>query len=177
MHSPSIQAEVPPVDNCCEKELFAFFGLVAYSAQVLEHSALNLALVLKLAKVGEIAKRDFYDIYENLTKHTFGRLITSAKKLIQISEDQERILKDAVDLRNHVTHHYFRERAEDFVSIAGQSEMKKEMQKFIARFKEADQLMTSLYQPLWNEYGVTEEYVDTQMEKLLSKAQERDRNA
>lgn len=51
------------------------------------------------------------------------------------------------------------------------------MQRFIAQFTEADHLLTSLYQPLWDKYGVTEEYIRTQMEALAKKAEESDQNA
>ena len=42
--------ETPEIDDCCEKEIYAFFGLAAYWAQILEHSALNLAIVLNLPR-------------------------------------------------------------------------------------------------------------------------------
>lgn len=176
MHTTSIQAEVPPIDGCCEKEIFAFFGLVAYTAQVLEHSALNLAIVLRLPAVNQITKQDFNKLYQQLTRKTFGGLISAARGLIQVSEEKEEILKSAVDLRNYITHHYFRDRAEDFVSLSGQHEMKREMQQFVARFTEADRVLTSLYQPLWDKYGVTEDYIQAQMEELAKQAKERDQN-
>lgn len=177
MQFTSIQAEVPPIDGCCDKEVFAFFGLVAYSAQVLEHAALNLALVLQLPAVDKITKQDFDKLYQHLTRKTFGQLISAAREVIEVSEDQEAVLKSAVDLRNYTTHRYFRDRAEDFVSVAGQNEMKREMQKFIAQLTEADHVLTGLYQPLWDKYGVTEEYIQDQMQTLARRAQERDDNA
>ena len=177
MHFTSIQADVPPIDDCCEKEVFAFFGLVAYSAQVLEHAALNLALVLRLPSVDQITKEDFDKLYQHFSRKTFGGLISAARGVVEVTERQEKVLKDAVDLRNYITHHYFRDRAEDFVSVAGQREMKGEIQQFIAQLTEADQVLTSLYQPLWDKYGVTEEYIQTQMQALARQAEERDKNA
>ena len=177
MHFTSIQSEVPPIEGCCEKEVFAFFGLVAYSAQVLEHAALNLALVLRLPAVDQMTKQDFDKLYQSLTRKTFGGLISSAREVVEITEQQEEALKGAVDLRNYITHHYFRDRAEDFVSVAGQKEMKEEMQEFVARLTEAEQVLTSLYQPLWDKYGVTDEHIQTQMQDLARQAEERDRNA
>ena len=177
MHFTSIQADVPPIDDCCEKEVFAFFGLVAYSAQVLEHAALNLALVLRLPSVDQITKEDFDKLYQHFSRKTFGGLISAAREVVEVTDRQEKVLKDAVDLRNYITHHYFRDRAEDFVSVAGQGEMKREMQQFITQLTEADQVLTSLYQPLWDKYGVTEEYIQTQMQALAREAEERDKNA
>ena len=177
MHTSAIQAEVPSIDGCCVKEVYAFFGLVAYSAQVLENGALNLAIVLRLPRVDQITKKDFDDLYQQLTQRTLGSLISAAKKVIEIPEDQENILKEAVTLRNYVTHHYFRDRADDFVSASGQEQMKREMQGFIATFTEADQVLASFYQPLWNKYGVTEEYIQEQTNLLAEQARERDKHA
>ena len=97
--------------------------------------------------------------------------------MVDVSDQQEAVLKDAVDLRNYTTHHYFRDREEDFVSVAGQKVMKREMQDFVAQLAEAEQVLTSLYQPLWDKYGVTEEYIEAQMQVLAKQAEERDKNA
>lgn len=59
--------EIPTIDNWCEKESFAFFGLAAYYAQVLEEAALNLAVVLRLTEVNLISQELFLDLYDSLS--------------------------------------------------------------------------------------------------------------
>jgi hypothetical protein len=71
--------EIPEIDNCCDKEPFAFFGLTAYYAQVLEEAALNLAVVLRLPEVNLISQELFLGLYDSLGRRTFGQLLKVAK--------------------------------------------------------------------------------------------------
>ena len=118
--------DIPAIDNCCTKEVYAFFGLAAYLSQVLEHSALNLAIVLKFHLASDITQEIFDEIYNNLSKKTFGHLLNSSKKSISISEEDLKYLNEALELRNILMHHYFRIHAENFVSEVGRLEQKRE---------------------------------------------------
>lgn len=168
-------SDIPEIDNCCDKETYAFYGLAAYLAQVLETGALNLAIVLKLPSVNLVTKDLFDEIYRDLTRKTFGQLLKQAKKLINISEEDRKFLDEALELRNMLVHHYFREHAEDFVSEVGRKEMKKELQLIISKFKKADQLLDSIYLPLWKEYGVDEKFIEGELSQLAEEAKDRDK--
>lgn len=98
--------EIPEIDNCCEKETYAFFGLAAYWAQVLEHSALNLAIVLNLPGASLMSQEIFDNVYSSLTKKTFGQLLKASKSVLNISEADESYLSEALELRNILIHHY-----------------------------------------------------------------------
>lgn len=128
-----MDAPIPEIDSCCEKEAYAFFGLAVYSAQVMEHGALNLAAVLRLPQINLISEELFDDVFESLSRRTFGQLLNAAKCVISLSPAQELILSEALELRNMLIHRYFSERYEDFVSASGQSEMKRELQGIIAK--------------------------------------------
>ncbi len=71
--------EIPEIDNCRDKEPFAFFGLAAYYAQVLEEAALNLAVVLQLPEVDLISQELFESLYESFGRRTFGQLLRVAR--------------------------------------------------------------------------------------------------
>lgn len=133
--------EIPEIDNCCDKETYAFFGLAAYWAQVLENGALNLAIVLKLPEIDLVTEKLFDELYYSLTKKTFGQLLNQAKKLIAISNEDQKFLDESLELRNILLHHFFRSHAEDFISEVGRYEMKKELQLIISKFKKADALL------------------------------------
>ena len=105
-----MNADIPEIDNCCEKEAFAFFGLAAYCAQVIEAGALNLAVVLRLPEVNLISRELFDETYESLGKRTFGQLLKAAKPLVTLSEADEKLLGEALELRNMLMHRYFSER-------------------------------------------------------------------
>jgi len=77
---------IPGIDNCCDKETYAFFGLASYAAQVMEHSALNLVLVLRLPEVDLCSKEIFDEINESLEKKTFGQILKLCKKEFNVSD-------------------------------------------------------------------------------------------
>jgi hypothetical protein len=169
--------EIPKIDNCCEKETYAFFGLAAYWAQVLEHSALNLAIVLSLPGVSLMSQEIFDNAYSTLTKKTFGQVLKSIKGNLNTPEADELYLSEALELRNILTHHYFRGHAENLVSVVGRQEIKKELQLIISKLKRADQILEGIYAPLWEKYGVTEEFINEHLEELRIKAEIRDKDA
>ena len=98
----------------------------------------------------------------------------AARAVVQISDADQRILDEALELRNILTHHYFREHAEDFVSEKGRGEMKKELQLVIEKFKKADQILVRLYGPLWQKYGVDDEFVERELAEIRARAKLRD---
>ena len=167
--------EIPEIDNCCDKEVFAFFGLAAYYAQVLEEAALNLAVVLRLPEVNLISQELFLDLYDSLGRRTYGQLLTVAKSNLDLSDENADFLGTTLDLRNLLIHNYFRERAEDFISEVGRREMKKELQTILSEFKKADEILTGLYLPLWEKYGVTEEFFQSKLLQMMEAAEHRDR--
>jgi len=172
-----MSTDVPEIDGCCEKEIYAFFGFAAYWAQLLEHSALNLAIVLNLPALDQVSQELFEDLYGDLTKKTFGHLLKSSKKVVTLTEEDEIFLNEALELRNILTHHFFREHAEDLVSEVGRREMMQELQLIASKFKRADAMLEAIYAPLWEKYGVTEDFVNAHLEELRVKAEQRDSNA
>lgn len=167
--------EIPGIDNCCDKEPFAFFGLTAYYAQVLEEAALNLAVVLRLPEVNLISQELFLDLYDSLGRRTFGQLLKVARLELNLSDEDVDFLGTALELRNMLVHRYFRERAEDFISEAGRQEMKRELQFILSEFKKADEIITGLYLSLWEKYGVNEELVNIEFAQMVEAAERRDR--
>ena len=165
---------IPSIDNCCDKETYAFFVLAAYHAQILEEAALNLAVVLRLPEVDLISQELHDDLYESLGRKTFGQLLKVAKLNLNLSDEEAMFLSQTLELRNMLTHRYFRERAEDFISEVGRQKMKKELQGILSEFSKADEILERLYLPLWEKYGVTEECVQREFERMIKRAELRD---
>ena len=162
--------EIPKIDNCCDKETYAFYGLAAYAAQVLEHSALNIAVALKLPEVNLVTQGLFDEIFENFGRKTFGQLLNIVKPHILISESEEIYLKESLELRNILIHHFFREHAENFISASGRIEMIHQLQAIISKLQKADELLEKIYLPLWEKFGVTESYIEAQLEEMKKRA-------
>lgn len=169
--------DIPQIDNCCDKEAYAFFGLAAYMAQVLEHGAINLALAASLPEVHLVTRQLFEKINTSLEKQTFGQLLTACKKAVNIPQATSERLTEALELRNMLAHRYFRERAEEFMSEAGRQHMKEELQVIIGKLHEADNLLEAIYLPILAKYGVTQEFMILEMAKMQERAKAADNGA
>ena len=154
---------VPPIEHCCDKEIYAFFGLAAYLAQVVEHGALSLAVILRISVPKRATRRVFDELYNSLSKRTLGRLLAACKKDLVLAEEDQKLLSKALDLRNRLTHHFFREHAINFAFAAGRETMMRELQEAISVLSDADDLLTRVYIPLGEKFGLTQNFIDQQL--------------
>jgi hypothetical protein len=166
--------EVPVPEDYSQKEMYAFFGLTAYWAQVAEYAALNLAVVLKLPEVRAVDQRLFEDVFNGLSKKTLGQLLKAARKSIEIDSKTETLLEEALELRNILTHEFFRAHAENIVSEAGRKFVMEQLCDIMRKFKKADKAIESLYLPLWEKYGVDEAFIEKELAAMKKRAEERD---
>ena len=98
------------------REVFARFGLAMFEAQCLER---QLALILAMKyRPGptEISRPEFDNILEGLFARTLGQLVREIGTLAELSDDDEKRLQEALIKRNWLAHHYFWERATEFLS-------------------------------------------------------------
>jgi len=173
----SAEFVIPAIENCCDKEAYAFAGLAFYWASVLEHGALNLAVVLALPEVNVLTQNEFEAIFEDLSRKTLGQLLKTAREVIKLSARDEEIIQRALSTRNELIHSFFRSHAEDFVSEQGRHEMKSKLSEMVLEMKEADFTIERLYTPLWEKYGVDDAFVERQMAELRAEAEKRDGSA
>ena len=114
------------------KEVYAHFGLSMYLAQVLEHGIVNTFIFLELIPKTK-GKWDVnrFDCYLNGEfGKTLGQLISKLRSLVTINADLEALLVSALEKRNWLAHHYFRERAAQFMSASGRDLMIQELQQY-----------------------------------------------
>ena len=166
--------DIPPIESGDEKEVYAFFGLAAYMAQVLERSAINFALILQLPEVDLVTRELYESSYETLERKTFGKLLRACEKEFELPNHAKEIMDDALKTRNHLIHSYFYEKSEDLISEKGRIEMMEELQGIIGKFQIADKLLESIYLPIYDNYGVSKEYLASEYEARLQRARDRD---
>lgn len=106
-----------------EKEVYAFFGLSAYHAQVLERALINYIAGDKLKKEEHISPKNFDQIFNALEEKTLGRLIGEIRHLIDALPGYEAIIKESLNNRNFLIHNFFWHYAEDFISEDGRRKM------------------------------------------------------
>jgi hypothetical protein len=146
------------------KTVYAKFGLALYLAQVLEHGLANALMCAELLprRAGEPVPRkqweaEFDAFMDQQFEQTLGRLIRDLSSATSVPTDLEGLLTDALKTRNFLTHHYFRERAESFMSRDGREKMIQELERAQRLFDAADERLTEIAKPLREKYGLSDE--------------------
>lgn len=170
----SMKLEVPSPDYDNPKEVWAFFGLTAYSANLIEQSLVNLAAVLKLPAVGLVTQDIFERTFQELDGKTLGQLLHAARKVADIPDDLDGLLRDVLDKRNSLIHSFFWDHSEELLSETGCHEMIDELREMIAFFVEVDLRLQEVYRPLWEKYGVNEEFIRKELDQAHERARTRD---
>jgi hypothetical protein len=162
------------------KNVYAHFGLAMYSAQVLEHGLANTMMCAELLprRAGKpVPKKAWeaeFDAFMNEQyQQTLGRLIRALKNATSVPPDLEGLLAAALEKRNYLTHQYFRERAEAFMSWQGREEMIEELRGAQKLFDDAEARLTAVERHLREKYGLTDESLRPGEEKYF-KSFERD---
>ena len=165
--------DIPEPEFDDPKEVYAFFGLAMYSANLLEASLINLAVALKLNKSKVISREVFEASFGEMESKTLGQLLKATQKLAPIPSELESVLESSLVKRNFLAHGFFRVNAEEFIHEAGQRAMIKELSSMIELFRQADDLLTPVYMALWKKYGVTEVFIQQELEGSYAQAEKR----
>ena len=88
-------------------------------------------------------------------------MVRDLKAVTSAPDRVELLFGKALTKRNWLAHHYFRERAEDFVSAAGRDHMIAELEEAQSLVREADAELDDVVKPLRIRYGYTDEELPT----------------
>jgi len=94
---------------------------------------------------------------------------------VNIDQNEESLLAQALGSRNALAHAFFWHHAEDFVSQAGQRAMTMELLRTIQRLRLADRFAEALVRTLSEVLGLSETWAQQKYFALLEEAQRRDR--
>ncbi|MBN1511377.1 MAG: hypothetical protein JXB13_05135 [Phycisphaerae bacterium] len=161
--------EIPEPDHYEPKEVYAFFGLAAYWAQVLEQGVVNLIVGLRVAGETVLTPKHVLDAYADEDRKTLGQLLNSLRSETTVSIDVEECLKRALQLRNHLTHQFFVEHDEAFLSDVGRRRMIDELRSITASFRDADKLVDPLWLGVWKRHGITQQLIERELESLQNR--------
>lgn len=157
------EIERPQPDYNDPKELYAFFGLAFYKANVLEHGVLNLAVALLAQGELEITVNDVKKLYESFDTKTFGHVLRVAKERYSFSKEFSLSLDQALAYRNHLAHGFFKKHDIDHMSASGRRRMIDELIDMWVHFAKVDKIMDEYWVSAWEEHGVTKEWIEKQM--------------
>lgn len=171
------EIDPPPEDDedgTDVKTTYAHFGLAYYQACVLEHQVVNMLAFSRLLEAEAEAKRLLNDPWDEHFKETLGRLV---RRFTQQAEGDQQLIDDlaeAVRLRNHLAHAFWRERAEDFCSDAGRADMIAFLEQARELFIRVDEQLTELSEAQRVRAGITQDLIDQHYQAMLARAEARD---
>jgi hypothetical protein len=153
------------------REVYAVFGMAMYQAQNLEKGLAILFAVFDDSKL--MTAWDYDARFAESFESTFGTLVAKFAELP--SPGHEQLLKQlekAVNDRNVLAHHYFWDRAAQFCSSEGRTEMIRELVEMGNCFESLDQELGQLARGIAQRRGLTKEVLKAQTaaetEALLS---------
>jgi hypothetical protein len=166
--------ELPEPEDFGPKEVFAFYGLAAYHAQVLEQELLIFPMILHRSGRSHLMQADLDGLFANLEKRTLGQLLREAAGMTRVPDDVAGQLEVALDRRNYLVHRFFEKHSEDFISERGRTEMIEELRELTALFQRTDAAVLAVREPLAENLGITRELADRLFKAMIARAAARD---
>ena len=130
----------------------------------MEHGLANALMFAELLprRAGKPVPRkeweaEFDAFMDQQFEQTLGRLIRGLRSATSVPADLEDLLTDALNTRNLLTHHFFRERAELFMSRDGREKMIQELEHAQKLFDATDERLIAVAKPLREKYGLSDE--------------------
>ncbi len=155
------------------REVYARFGLAVYQAQCLEHGLVNALVFLdlipnkrRIAKSASEWAALVDSFMEARFELTLGKMIRALKDITVVPAELRDQLANALSKRNWLAHHYFRERAETFLTQSGRLAMVAELETMQAMFSQADDALDAAVRPARERVGLTDEVLAKTYAKL-----------
>jgi hypothetical protein len=164
------EPEIPTPDYEDAKELWAFFGLTFYNAQVMEQGLVNLAVGLYAARDPRITLDTVQGLFSTMDSKTFGSVLRAAREVVSIPSGLDADLSQALDVRNRLAHRFFVEHDADLLSDASRRRMIDELRGYLLFFKRVDPELDKLWHAAWAKLGVTETIIQEAFRQLKSDA-------
>ncbi|MFY0690281.1 MAG: hypothetical protein JXQ90_24160 [Cyclobacteriaceae bacterium] len=156
------------------KQVYAYFGLAIYFAQVLEQHAINMIVIRKIFKqklTSQTAINELWDNYEG-SKKTFGGLVNEINQLYELSDDHKIKLNQFRDKRNFIAHDYFKFNVDIFYNEKGKIRMVQDFIGFREEAQEMDSILTNYFEKYKEILGLTKDRIDELMSELINKSKE-----
>ncbi|AXE23544.1 hypothetical protein C0216_08780 [Streptomyces globosus] len=159
--------------------MYATYGAAVYFASCLEYGLINVlaaAEVLKAKKAGKTIADDPWNRRIQDKKLTLGVLITQVKNggHLSVAPGLQKELYDALEGRNNLAHHFWRERSDDAISVKGQQVLIAELEGHRKMFDAANKRVEAeVAEPMLVQLGITPDQQSQMYNQMLRKAKEK----
>ncbi|WP_242824881.1 MULTISPECIES: hypothetical protein [unclassified Dehalobacter] len=156
-------------ENEHSKELYAYFGLAVFHAQVLEHQLVNMIVLMKSLQEEKITSNYIEALFSRKLSNTMGQLINEIKQMFNLEDDEIMQLKTILEKRNFIIHDYFKERISLAYSKDGRDSMIIELIDFIEQANKIDKKLERYTDDMSAKLGITKELLTAQIAKMVAK--------
>jgi len=105
------------------RDFYANFGLTVYAAQCLEIGALNLLLCLKKMDAPFSPPEDLKALEQQLRRKTLGSFLRQISDDLDLDENSQSLLLQALRDRNYLLHHFVTEHAAEVMILEGRAKI------------------------------------------------------
>jgi hypothetical protein len=109
---------------------------------------------------------EFDAFVEKQFAKTMGNIIREVEKLPEITPELRTRISDAKKRRDFLTHHYWRERSEEFITRRGRAAMRVELEDDANMFHQLDLDVSAALSPTLKRLGIKEEWLEAHFEKI-----------
>jgi hypothetical protein len=166
--------DIPEPESDEPREVFAFFGLASYAAQVLEAELVNLIVATHLIERIPDTADDVEQLFSQHFALTLGRLLRVTSSRLNLPPDCEVLIRQALDARNRLVHRFYGEHSENLLSAVGRLEMMCELREMTVLFRRADAASMQISSQLFASVGVTPETTALELSSMVDTARRRD---
>ena len=152
------------------KLVFAHAGAALYHAQCFEEAVSGFILAVTVSKKAVPTVAAFDALDQVLRAKTLGGLLKEARKHLRVSTAVEKQINLALDHRNQMAHHFFKDHAEAFFSESGRDRMIAKLEEYQSFFISASDAVAAISKKLLARFGVTDEMIAQRMEAMKKNA-------
>ncbi|MET7847632.1 hypothetical protein ABZT48_05180 [Streptomyces avermitilis] len=168
-----------PDENEQAKTMYATYGAAVYFSSCLEYGLINVlatAEVLEAKKTGKVIADDPWERRVQDKKLTMGALITQVKNggHLSVAAGLQKELYDALEVRNFLAHHFWRERSDEAMSVRGQAKLIAELEGNRQMFDKANKRVDAeVMGPMMVKMGITPDMQSAMYNQMLREAKEK----
>lgn len=158
-------------DQC--REVYAYFGLAMYWAQVFEHEIINSIMLLKIFPNSKSVKslaewqNIVDDFYAEKFEKTMGKIVADFKLSgIDTSTEFMQTLESSLNARNFLAHKFFRIHSIDFVTNQGRTRMIEELASYTELFKSANESLCAKASQIRFKLGMSDEMIAHKIKEM-----------
>lgn len=154
------------------KEVYAQAGLALYFAQCFEMGLANFLFIYHRATNQRVTVEELLALESSNAKKTLGSLLRKTKGLCTFDLDEIDRLELALEHRNRLCHHFFKDHGESFLSASGRGKMIDTLSDFQRTLQIADTLIEAANLAMAKAIGVTDEIIQHELAKVYSSTED-----